>query len=115
MPFAKGSEKIMSERTAVQDRMLEYADEIGWKSVSQLESNQMRRGKTELYFADVLQTQLMRFNGDILDESRCGEIVRQLNFLRPTLEGNQDALSWLRGERSIFVPEEKSRAKYHPD
>ena len=96
----------MSERTAVQDRMLEYADEIGWKSVSQLESNQMRRGKTELYFADVLQTQLMRFNGDILDESRCGEIVRQLNFLRPTLEGNQDALSWLRGERSIFVPEE---------
>ena len=104
--FAKGSEKIMSERTAVQDRMLEYADEIGWKSVSQLESNQMRRGKTELYFADVLQTQLMRFNGDILDESRCGEIVRQLNLLRPTLEGNQDALSWLRGEQSIFVPDE---------
>ena len=96
----------MSERTAVQDRMLEYADEIGWKSVSQLESNQMRRGKTELYFADVLQTQLMRFNGDILDESRCGEIVRQLNLLRPTLEGNQDALSWLRGEQSIFVPDE---------
>ena len=96
----------MSERSAVQDPMLEYADEIGWKSVSQLESNQMRRGKTELYFADVLQTQLMRFNGDILDESRCGEIVRQLNLLRPTLEGNQDALSWLRGEQSIFVPDE---------
>ena len=97
----------MSERSAVQDRMLEYADEIGWKSVSQLESNQMRRGKTELYFADVLQTQLMRLNGDILDESRCGEIVRQLNFLRPTLEGNQDALSWLHGEGSIFFPDEK--------
>ena len=28
--------------------------------------------------------------------------MRQLNLLRPTLEGNQDALSWLRGERSIL-------------
>ena len=96
----------MSERSAVQDRMLEYADEIGWKSVSQLESNQMRRGKTELYFADVLKTQLMRLNRGILDESRCQEIVRQLNLLGPMLEGNQDVLSWLRGEESVFVPDE---------
>ena len=96
----------MSERSAVQDRMLEYADEIGWESVSRLEALQMRRGDTGLYFADVLETQLMRLNGDILDESRCQEIVRQLSLLRPTLEGNEDALSWLRGERSIFVPAE---------
>ena len=97
----------MSERSAVQDPMIEYADEIGWKSVSQSEAMQMRRGDTGLYFANVLETQLMRLNGDILDESRCGEIVRQLNFLRPTLEGNQDALSWLHGEGSIFFPDEK--------
>ena len=32
--------------------------------------------------------------------------MRQLNLLSPTLEGNQDALSWMRGERSIFVPDE---------
>ena len=96
----------MSERAAVQDPMLEYADEIGWKSVSRLEAMQMRGGDKGLYFVDVLKSQLMRLNGGILDESRCGEIVRQLNLLRPTLEGNQDALSWLHGERSIFVPAE---------
>ena len=96
----------MSERSAVQDPMIEYADEIGWKSVSQSEAMQMRRGDTGLYFANVLETQLMRLNGDILDESRCQEIVRQLNLLNSTLEGNQDALSWLRAERSIFVPDE---------
>ena len=96
----------MSERSAVQNSMLKYADEIGWKSVSRSEALQMRHGDTGLYFADVLETQLMRFNRGILDESRCGEIVRQLNLLRPTLEGNQDALSWLRGERSVFVPAE---------
>ena len=96
----------MAERAAVQDPMLTYADEIGWKSVSRFEAAQKRGGDKGLYFADVLRSQLMRLNVGILDESRCGEIVRQLNLLRPTLEGNQDALSWLRGERSIFVPEE---------
>ena len=96
----------MSERAAVQNRMLTYAAEIGWRSVSRLEAMQMRGGDKGLYFADVLKSQLMRLNGGILDESRCGEIVRQLNLLNPTLEGNQDALSWLRGEQSIFVPAE---------
>ena len=96
----------MSESSAVQNPMLKYADEIGWKSVSRSEAMQMRRGDTGVYFADVLKTQLMKLNRGILDESRCGEIVRQLTFLSPTLEGNQDALSWLRGERSIFVPTE---------
>ncbi len=96
----------MSERSAVQDRMLEYADEIGWKSVSRLEATQKRGDNTGLYFNDVLKAQLMNLNRGVLDESRCGEIVRQLTLLNPTLEGNQDALSRLRGERSIFVPDE---------
>ena len=96
----------MSERSAVQNPMIKYADAIGWKSISRSEAMQMRRGDTGCYFADVLKAQLMRLNRGILDESRCQEIVRQLNLLRPTLEGNQDALSWLRGEQSIFVPDE---------
>ena len=96
----------MSERSAVQDRMLEYADEIGWKSIPVSEARQMRCGNTGLYFIDLLKAQLMKLNRGILDESRCSEIVRQLSLLSPTLEGNQDALSWLRGERSIFVPDE---------
>ena len=96
----------MSERAAVQDRMLKYADEIGWVSIPASEARQKRGDNTGLYFTDILQAQLMRLNRGILDESRCGEIVRQLTLLRPTLEGNQDALSWLHGERSIFVPDE---------
>ena len=96
----------MSERAGVQDRMLEYADEIGWKSVSRLEAAQKRGDNTGLYFIDLLKAQLMKLNRGILDQSRCDEIVRQLTLLSPTLEGNQDALSWLRGERSIFVPDE---------
>lgn len=96
----------MSERSAVQNPMLKYAAEIGWEPISASDALQKRRGDTGLCFAGVLEAQLMRLNWGILDETRCKEIVRRLNLLNPTLEGNQSALSWLRGEQSIFVPKE---------
>ena len=94
----------MSERDAVQNTMLRYADEIGWESISASQALQMRGGNTKLYFADVLDSQLLKLNREVLDDVLCREILRQLNLLHPTLEGNRKALSWLRGERSIFVP-----------
>ena len=96
----------MSERSVVQDPLLKYADEIGWQSISVSEAMQMRGGDTGFYFFDVLQAQLLKLNKGIVNASNCADILRQLNLLRPTLEGNRDALSWLRGEQSIFVPSE---------
>ena len=96
----------MSERAAVQNPMLKYADEIGWKSVSRSEAMQMRRGDTGRYFTNVLKTQLIKLNRGILDASCYQEIMRRLNLLRPTLEENRDALAWMRGEQSSFVPSE---------
>ena len=97
----------MSERDAVQNPMLRYADEIGWESISKSQALQMRVGNTRLYFADLLESQLLKLNREVLDENRCKEILRQLNLLNPTREGNREALSWLRGERSIFVPSQE--------
>ena len=97
----------MSERDAVQNPMLRYADEIGWESISASQALQMRGGDTNLYCADLLETQLLKLNQEVLDEGLCKEILRQLNLLNPTLEGNREALAWLRGERSIFVPSQE--------
>ena len=97
----------MSERSAVQEPMLKYADEIGWQSISSSEAMQMRGGDTAaLYFSDVLKAQLLKRNKGIVDDSNCDEIIRQLSLLNATLEGNQDALLWLRGEKSTFVASE---------
>ncbi|MDD9973555.1 MAG: HsdR family type I site-specific deoxyribonuclease [Candidatus Poribacteria bacterium] len=96
----------MSEYTTVQEPMLRYSDQIGWMRVSQAQAMQMRGGDTGLYFSDVLQAQLLKLNEGVVDASNCADILRQLNLLRPTLEGNRDALSWMRGEQSIFVPNE---------
>ena len=97
----------MSERSAVQEPMLKYADEIGWQSISSSEAMQMRGGDTTaLYFMDVLKAQLLKLNKGIVDASNCAEVMRKLGLLNATLAGNQEALLWMRGEKSIFVASE---------
>ncbi len=87
--------------------MLKYADEIGWRSVSPSEALQMRGGDTtSLYFTDILKSQLLKLNKNVIDDSNCADVIRRLGLLHPTLEGNQEALLWLRGEQSTFVQHE---------
>lgn len=96
----------MSERSAVQDPMLQYAEEIGWIRVTRSEAMKMRGGDPDTrYFEDTLKSQLLKLNKGIIDDSNCDDVLRELRFLKDTLEGNQDALKWLRGEKSTFVPE----------
>jgi len=97
----------MSERSAVQEPMLKYADEIGWQSISSSEVMQMRGGDTAvLYFPDILKAQLLKLNKGVIDDSNCADVLRQLGLLNATLEGNQEALLWMRGEKSTFVADE---------
>ncbi len=97
----------MSERSAVQDPMLKYAKEIGWEHIRPEDALALRGGDAGLYFTGILEAQLVRLNPGVVDISRTGDILRRLNLLKPTIEGNRDAHSWLRGEQSVFVPEEK--------
>jgi len=96
----------MSEYSAVQKPMLDYAEQIGWAKVSRDEALHLRGGESGLYFTDILRQQLIALNPGIVDVARANEIIRQLTLLRPTIEGNRDALSWLRGQQSVFVPEQ---------
>ncbi len=97
----------MSERSAVQQPMIKYASEIGWQYLKPEEALRLRGGEKGLYFTEVLEAQLIQLNPGIVDGSKAEEIIRQLNLLRATIEGNRDALLWMRGEKSVFVPSEK--------
>jgi type I restriction enzyme R subunit len=96
----------MSERSAVQNPMLKYAQEIGWEYIAPGDALAFRGGDTGLYFLGILEAQLIRLNTGIVDLSRTPDILRRMNLLKPTIEGNKEAHSWLRGEQSVFVPEE---------
>ena len=96
----------MSEASAVQNPMIKYAAQIGWQPVSRKQALEWRGGDTGLFFTDILQAQLLKLNPGVVDADRVRQIARQLSLLNPTIEGNRAALAWLRGEQSIFVPQE---------
>ena len=97
----------MSEWSAVQSPMLGYAEEIGWEKVTSEEATALRGGIEGMVFTEVLLGALKRLNPGVIDDERAAEVLRRLRLLKPTIEGNQDALRWIRGEMSVFVPEEK--------
>ena len=76
-----------------------YAEQIGWQYVNPPEALRLRGDETGLYVSDILMSQLQKLNPGVVDPSRASEILRKLNLLRPSIEGNRDALSWLRGEQ----------------
>lgn len=96
----------MSERSAVQNPMLRYANEIGWTYLTRDEALAQRGGDTGLYLNDILEAQLFKLNPGIVNAERAAEIIRRLRLLPASIEGNRDALSWLKGEQSVFVAEE---------
>lgn len=94
----------MSEWSAVQSPMLKYAEEIGWQPVAPSDADILRGGLTGQFFPELLTAQLKALNPDVIDEERAQEVLRRLRLLPATIEGNRDALRWLRGEMSVFVP-----------
>lgn len=96
----------MSERSAVQNPMLKYADEIGWRYIAPDAALSLRGGEKGLFLRDVLMAQLQELNPGVVNAERAAEIVRKLSLLKPNIEGNRDALDWMRGEQSVFVVEE---------
>jgi len=103
----------MSEKHEAQYPLLKYAREIGWNCVTSSEALRFRGGEDSVYFTEIVESQLLNLNHGLLNGQRAAEIIRQLHLLRPTIEGNEKALSWLRGEGSVFVPEEKRERNVH--
>lgn len=96
----------MSEWSAVQNPMIQYAEQIGWDCVKPDEANHLRGGITEAFFLDILTERLQALN-PFLTADLTAEVARKLRLLPATIEGNRDALKWLRGEMSVYVPEQK--------
>jgi len=75
--------------------------------VSREQSASYRRGETGLFFYDVLREQLVKLNPGIVDEAKADSIIKDLENVRSTIEGNSDVLRYLKGEKSVYHDEEK--------
>jgi type I restriction enzyme R subunit len=105
-----------TEHKSVQDRILQYAQDIGWNYVSQQEAEQ-RRGFDEngisprekaknasRFFTDTLFKKVKEFNPKFKDSKE--ELLRKLDLPLATIHGNREFLQYLQGEKTFFSKEE---------
>jgi type I restriction enzyme R subunit len=93
--------------------IIDYLTQLGWEYLPPDEALRLRQGEKGLYLNEILESQLLHLNPGILDINRLSELLRKLSQLKPTIEGNRDALEWIRGQRSIFIPDEKRDRNIH--
>ncbi len=104
------------EHKTVQARLLEYAQEIGWRFVPRAEA-EVRRGfdpdaltpedcarPASLYFGDLLHAQVGAFNPHYKEAE--GALIGEFQRLNAAITGNRDFLFYLRNQSKFFCAEE---------
>ena len=106
----------MTERTAVQNPILKYAQDLGWEIVSRSDAEakrgfdttavsiQDRSRNASLFFDDILYQKAKEFNPKFEDTKE--ELVRKLSILPNNIQGNREFLAYLRGEKTFYSKKE---------
>jgi len=96
----------ISEAGSVQFPMVKHAAEIGWETITPAEALARRGGEAGTFLRDLLEAKLSEFN-PWLGVDAVRSIVETLDALPPTIDGNRELLSWMRGERTWYDENEK--------
>jgi type I restriction enzyme R subunit len=99
--------KLGSERGAVQNPFICYATETGWQYLPADEALLLRGGENGLILRGVFITQLQKLNPGAVDHLRAEEVLKRLERIPPTMEGNLQAWEYIRGLRTVFVEAER--------
>lgn len=99
--------KLGTERGSVQNPMLQYACEIGWEYIKPEEVERMRGGKTGLILRETFTNQMLKLNSEFIDNLMIEELIKKIEKLPVSIEGNFQAWEYLKGIKTIFVPQEK--------
>ena len=110
----------MSERKIVQEPLIKYARQIGWTYLTRDETVILRQGEAGLFLYSILKEQLMKLNKEIasasprndgsegiINNEKANEIIKRLENVKNSIEGNQEILQYLKGEKSIYYEKDK--------
>ena len=95
------TELNITEADVVQFPMVRHAAEIGWTAISPQVARQKRGDEADMLFRDELETKLAQFN-PWMSADTIRQVIERLEAIPPTIEGNREMLSWLRGERQMY-------------
>lgn len=94
------------ERAAVQNPFIRYAVEAGWTYLPPDEALRLRGGIERTLLRPVFVEMAQRLN-PYLDATGAEDLARRIERVAPRIEGNLDAWEYLKGLKTVFVPEEK--------
>lgn len=98
-----------SERGAVQNPFIRYAEEAGWTYLPPDEAMRQRgpNGIESPLLYPVLVNQLQRLNPGVVDLRHAEDLARRIAQVRPNIKGNLEAWEWLKGLKTVFMEDEK--------
>ncbi len=99
--------KLGNERSSVQNTLIRYACEIGWEYLKPEDAKRLRRGESGLILRDVFRDKIDELNKGFMDLNMIDDLIKRIEDLPAQIEGNMQAWEYLRGLKSIFVPDEK--------
>lgn len=97
----------MSERKIVQEPLIKYATKIGWTYLNRDEAVTLRGGEAGLFLYDILKEQLIKLNKSVVNNEKANEIIKKLENVKNSIEGNQEILQYLKGEKSVYSAKDK--------
>ena len=98
--------RMITELKTVQRPVLKYAEKAGWEIISPEEALSLRGDASGKLFYSALKKSLLRLNSDFLNEQNVDDVIRKIENVPDTMEGNRKILSWLRGYETIFDPKD---------
>jgi type I restriction enzyme R subunit len=97
--------KLGTERSSVQNVLIQYACEVGWEYVKPEDAERLRGGRTGLIFKEVFSDRLARMN-DFVDSVMIEDKIKEIERLPAKKEGNLQAWEYLKGLKTVFLPNE---------
>jgi len=97
----------MSEKSIVQDPLVKYTTQIGWTYLNRDEAVALRGGEAGLFFYDILREKLIKLNKGIVNGEKANGIIKKLENVKSSIEGNQEILQYLKGEKSVYSDKDK--------
>jgi len=98
----------IDEKACAQFPMIRHAAEVGWEPVDPETAASKRGGTAGMLFKAELSSKLSQLN-PWLGEDAIRSIIETIEALAPSIEGNREALSWLRGERQWYDEKENRK------
>lgn len=77
-----------SERKAVQEALVGYAEEVGWEYVPPEEALRLRGGERGLIFREIFREQLVKLNNGFFEPHYADDPIKKLEKLPSGIKGN---------------------------